>query len=179
MFRTLLVPIDLSPCAHAVAHAAAELAASLRARVVLLYVVDEPVGLGGEVKVVPEPGKDLQPVGAYLRHAALSRLPEYEAHFKERGIRHTHRLASGSVPERILEAAEQEEADLVVMGTHGRTGPARFFLGSVAEAVSRRAMVPVMTIRTQHQPQCEARSCATCAAHGLEGERVVRAELDG
>jgi nucleotide-binding universal stress UspA family protein len=52
-----------------------------------------------------------------------------------------------SAPEVILSYAEEMGADLIVMGTHGRRGPARLLLGSVAEAVTRNALCPVLTVR--------------------------------
>jgi nucleotide-binding universal stress UspA family protein len=48
----------------------------------------------------------------------------------------------------IVGVAEQSKADLIVMGTHGRTGLGRFLMGSVAEQVVRRAPCPVVTVRT-------------------------------
>jgi universal stress protein A len=58
-------------------------------------------------------------------------------HFKE-----------GDAPEHILQQVETLKADLIVMGTHGRRGATRFFLGSVAETVIRRAPCPVLTLRS-------------------------------
>ena len=58
-----------------------------------------------------------------------------------------HRMLEGSAPGVITETAEEIGADLIVMGTHGRTGFTRFVMGSVAEAVLRRAPCPVLTIR--------------------------------
>jgi nucleotide-binding universal stress UspA family protein len=58
-----------------------------------------------------------------------------------------HRLAEGDPAEEILRAAEEEGADLIVMGTHGRGGLSRLLMGSVAEAVMRKALCPVLTVR--------------------------------
>jgi nucleotide-binding universal stress UspA family protein len=57
------------------------------------------------------------------------------------------RVEAGEPSDGILEAARAVRADLIVMGTHGRTGIARLLLGSVAEAVLRRATCPVLTVR--------------------------------
>jgi len=52
----------------------------------------------------------------------------------------------------ILDYAQEHDIDLIVMGTHGRRGPARMFLGSVAEEVIRHANCPVLTLRSRDQP---------------------------
>jgi nucleotide-binding universal stress UspA family protein len=58
-------------------------------------------------------------------------------------------LIEGDPPYEILRAATAYHADLIVMGTHGRGGVTRFIMGSVAEAVSRKANCPVVTVRTK------------------------------
>lgn len=59
---------------------------------------------------------------------------------------------TGDVIGSILQAVEKLQPDLLVMATHGRTGLARFVLGSVAEAVVRKASCPVLTIRSKESP---------------------------
>lgn len=61
-------------------------------------------------------------------------------------------LVDGEASEGILEAAVRSKADLVVVGTHGRSGLARLLLGSVAEKVLRRAEVPVLTVSARTHP---------------------------
>jgi nucleotide-binding universal stress UspA family protein len=56
-------------------------------------------------------------------------------------------LLEGVAHEQIARAAKRQRADLIVMGTHGRTGMARFFLGSVAARVAATAPCPVLTVR--------------------------------
>ena len=58
-----------------------------------------------------------------------------------------HRLEEGDAAKRILEVAQEIQAGLIVMGTHGRTGLGRLLLGSVAEHVLRKATCPVLTVR--------------------------------
>jgi universal stress protein A len=62
-------------------------------------------------------------------------------------IRFEHRLLGGVPGLEITRLAEEEKADLIVIGTHGRTGLSRLLMGSVAEAVVRRATCPVLTLR--------------------------------
>jgi nucleotide-binding universal stress UspA family protein len=56
-------------------------------------------------------------------------------------------LKTGSAPEAILDAAADERADLIVIGTHGRTGLTRLVIGSVAERVVRMAPCPVLVVK--------------------------------
>lgn len=63
----------------------------------------------------------------------------------------TGSICDGNAAHGIVEAAKQWGADLIVLGSHGRTGLARFFLGSVAEAVVRLAPCSVEVIRTRHK----------------------------
>ena len=61
-----------------------------------------------------------------------------------------HRLVNGDPATEIVRLAEEEGVDMIVLGTHGRTGLYRLLMGSVAEAIVRRAMCPVLTFK---QPQ--------------------------
>jgi len=68
-------------------------------------------------------------------------------------VRCEHRLLTGMPADEIVRFAEEENVDLIVMGTHGRTGLRRLLLGSTAEAVLRRAPCPVLTFKqTDHVP---------------------------
>jgi nucleotide-binding universal stress UspA family protein len=66
-------------------------------------------------------------------------------------VEHEHRLLYGDPASEIVRLAGEEQVDLIVMGTHGRTGLMRLLMGSVAEAVVRRAPCPVLTIREPHE----------------------------
>ena len=65
----------------------------------------------------------------------------------ESGVGFTHTLLTGNPAEEILRFAEERDADMIVLGTHGRTGLSRLLMGSVAEAVVRGAKCPVLTIK--------------------------------
>jgi nucleotide-binding universal stress UspA family protein len=62
-------------------------------------------------------------------------------------IRFEHKLLMGTAADEIVRAAEEGGVDLIVIGTHGRTGLKRVLMGSVAEAVMRRATCPVLTLK--------------------------------
>ena len=76
-----------------------------------------------------------------------------------------HRLAEGNPADEILKAAGDLPADLIVMGTHGRRGLSRMVLGSVAEAVMRKAASPVLTVRVA-RPTGAENSPTTAPASG-------------
>src|SRR5262249_53361175 len=75
----------------------------------------------------------------------------YNLRTAEPGVEIEHRLEDGEPVEQIIRAAAQGQCDLIVMGTHGRTGFRRVLLGSVAEQVLRRAACPVLTVNTPAQ----------------------------
>jgi nucleotide-binding universal stress UspA family protein len=62
-----------------------------------------------------------------------------------------HRYLSGGPIREIVDFAERENVDLIVMGSHGRTGISRLLMGSVAEGVARRAPCPVMIVKQPHK----------------------------
>jgi len=142
---TAVVPLDGSPVAEQALECATELALSIGARLVLAAV--EPtagdVGLA-EVGVIP--------YWVMADHeAALVRLNEY---LKQTAVRLTRmglqvetRLSEGSPSEEILHISAVEQADLIIMTTHGRSGMKRLMLGSVAANVLQNAEVPVLLAR--------------------------------
>jgi nucleotide-binding universal stress UspA family protein len=66
------------------------------------------------------------------------------------------RLLCGKPADEIVRCAEEEGVDMIVMGTHGRRGLSRLLMGSVSEAVVRRAPCPVLTIKLPHHEMAEA-----------------------
>lgn len=105
----------------------------------IVHVEEPPVAYaGGEMYYgIPEPAtEDL--------HRMLERVVPTDPN-----VPYEHRLLTGEPASAIVELAEQEQADLIVMGTHGRTGLTRLLMGSVAEAVVRRAPCPVLTFKQQ------------------------------
>jgi quercetin dioxygenase-like cupin family protein len=79
-----------------------------------------------------------------------------------------HRVAEGDAADEILRLAASVQCDLIVMGTHGRTGLGRLLTGSVAEEVLRKAGCPVMVVRVPFHPTHVAEAEAT----GLPGDLV-------
>jgi nucleotide-binding universal stress UspA family protein len=144
-FRRILVPHDFSRHADRALALAVALARGGRAALTVLHVVS-PVGLARGF-----------PPAATLRAPGTAEIARLRARLERRAARAAGRrrvaIACEVVvgdPERDILAAARH-ADLVVMGTQGLTGAERLLIGSVAEAVVRRATVPVLTVRPRHR----------------------------
>ncbi len=137
--RRLLVPTDGSDCADAALETGIDLASATGAALDLLHVLDT-TGLG--INVRSEDYSDR------LDAAAEEVLDEAERRAEASSIEAVARAVEhGPVVESIRSYVEANGVDLVVMGTHGRTGLDRYLLGSVAETVVRTSPVPVVTVR--------------------------------
>ncbi|MGH7414987.1 MAG: universal stress protein [Candidatus Rokuibacteriota bacterium] len=125
---------------HAVAMGKAD-----RAQLIVVHVMAPPsLALSGEGYVSPRLYEDLE---ASARAQAQKRLDAIVAKARRAGARATGLLVEGVPHERIARAARSRKADLLVIGTHGRTGLAKFFLGSVATRLIAGAPCPVLTVR--------------------------------
>lgn len=146
-FETLLVPHDFSDDAEAALDAAVELARRLGARLHLLHVYQQPVDVLSPYGIAIPPN-----VGPELRAAAQTRLEKLAERIPDLQVQ-VH-VAEGPPALAIAETAEALAVDLVVMGTHGRTGLRHLLLGSVAERTMRTAPCPVLTVKA---PEAGAR----------------------
>jgi nucleotide-binding universal stress UspA family protein len=135
--HTVLHATDFSRNASGAFQLACALAHDYGARLVLLHVTAPPVGMYGDAVCDPEPPNYQEPC-----HAALQRLQPGDL-----GIPVDRRVAEGDAPTEILRVAADIKADIIVMGTHGRTGVGRLVRGSVAETVVRSAPCPVLTVK--------------------------------
>lgn len=146
MFTRILVPYDFSaPSAAALAHARI-LAHRVGASVHLLHVVEDHLVTGpfGTEMYVPQTAGTL----AHLTGEARARLEQVLAAEEVRQPRPTGEVIVGVAARTIVEFASDNGYDLIVMGTHGRSGITHFVMGSVAEHVVRTARCPVLTVHT-------------------------------
>jgi nucleotide-binding universal stress UspA family protein len=144
-YQHLLVAIDESPMSYAAAEHALELAKAFRSKVTLLSVIAVDPFKGVDFyKVAPA-------VTDYFLQAeqqALNLLGELKENFAREGIQVTTKIIHGIAPsEGILQAAQGSPTDLIIMGSHGRTGLQKLMLGSVAQNVLAQAPVPVLIVR--------------------------------
>jgi len=138
--RKILVPMEGSPSSLAALSQAVALAVDLGASIIVLHVTTE----GG---LTPAPVERGQADREMEKAIAAAK--------NELGEKLDRRTESGEPLRKILEAAAAEDADLIVMGTHGRVGRLHVLMGSVAEGVVRNSNCPVMTVR---QPNGEEES---------------------
>lgn len=137
--QTILHPTDFSPQSRHAFWLACALARDYGARLIALHVMVVPTITVGEGVVAP-------PSPAELSDAARGQLDRLEV--PHENVRVERRLEEGDAVDGILRVAREVHADLVVMGTHGRTGLGRLLMGSVAEQVMRKAPCPVLTVKT-------------------------------
>jgi universal stress protein A len=140
--KIILAPTDFSETADVAIEYAVELGAQLGATVHLLHVITVP-SYG-----IPELG--VAHANAIVKTAAIEGQRALDAladRCRSKVNLGPVRIEVGDARDTIDRIATELDADLIVMGTHGRRGLSRFFLGSVAEAVVRSAPCPVLTVR--------------------------------
>jgi nucleotide-binding universal stress UspA family protein len=139
----ILVPIDFSEHAEAVIEWAAHLAEEHGSQIILLHVYHLPV--------------EFQQVeGAYLpadfwssvKEDAKRTLAGYAERLRVRGLSVSELAREGYPATVIEEEVERQSADMIVIGTRGRTGLKHMLLGSIAERVVQKAPCPVLTVKT-------------------------------
>jgi nucleotide-binding universal stress UspA family protein len=144
--KRILAPTDFSPGAETAVRWAMVLGKVFGAEVTLLHVMDLRIPLIADL-----PGE-----------MAMAAMPDLLEQVRRESTAETKKLAArfpgaktvlreGIPRTMILQVGEEIRADLIVMGTHGRTGLAHVFFGSVAEHVVRHSNVPVLTVRQQEQ----------------------------
>jgi len=144
MYDRILVPTDGSPGSRGVIEHAAELAEIHEATLHGLYVVNTASYASFSMESTWEG------IGDMLRDEGEEALRAVESVARDRVPVETAVL-EGSPSRKIVRYAEQEECDLIAMGTHGRGGIDRLLLGSVAERVVRSSEVPVLTVRVGNE----------------------------
>ena len=141
-FHRILVPVDGSTTSSKALGAAFELALQDGGRVRIIHAIDELALVSGY--------EDMQQVAAAARHLGNKVLGEALAAAKASGVEADIKLVESPgqrLGQTVAAEAEAWDADLVVVGTHGRRGIGRLLLGSGAESVIRLATLPVLVIR--------------------------------
>lgn len=139
----ILHATDFSECAEQARAEAIRLARAFGGELILLHVsIETPLYAEGLMGMT-----EVQKVYDAQRKWAEETLEARAAETRDGGVTARWRLSIGVPFEEIVRAAEEEGADLIVMGTHGRRGLGRLLLGSVANRVIRMARCPVLTVR--------------------------------
>ena len=140
MLERILVPVDFSDCSLDALEYAAVVAQQAKASLMLLHVL-EPVSYGLDFTLGHSRTRE------QVRETWTKRLEELAASLRVRQVPVESQLRGGLPSDSILDSARTLPCDLIVMGTHGRRGISHAFSGSVAEAVLRKALCPVLTVR--------------------------------
>ncbi|MFM8593438.1 MAG: universal stress protein [Chloroflexota bacterium] len=148
MYSRIVIALDGSSRGEAALREGVELAKALHAPVHLLQVADVTwVRFGA-----PEAAVDYAQLSDELeqeKREASEYLTRHTTRLRGEGLTITSTVGSGFAARGILDATKP--GDLLVMSSHGRSGPVRWLLGSVAEEVTRHATVPVLLVRASEE----------------------------
>jgi nucleotide-binding universal stress UspA family protein len=142
MYKSILMPTDGSPCSFQALEHGLGLAKALSAKVHFLYVLENPAQA---IWIAPESVPYGLELLEDLKKAGEEAIGKALALAREKGVEATGEVKEGVPIPTIVEAARG--FDLLVMGTHGRTGLDKLLLGSVTEGVLHRVSVPVLVVR--------------------------------
>jgi nucleotide-binding universal stress UspA family protein len=145
MYDTILVPLDGSERAERILPYVEELACRREATVIFLQVVEPAIDMVG-VHDVP-PYIDVKKTNRMVT-GAESYLAALTGEMRAKGLAAKAVVECGSVVATILDVAEREKVDLIAMASHGRTGLARVFYGSVAAGIMQQVNKPLLLIRS-------------------------------
>lgn len=139
--RTLLLPTDFSKHADYALRVAGSIAHSSGARLIVLHVL--------RAAELPDWINDRMAGSFPWSSDGVAGLDQRLRMLREAapGLRVEGRVVEGAAADQILRAAQDENCDIIVMGTHGRTGAERSAMGSVSEEIVRRAACPVLTVK--------------------------------
>ncbi|MGD2047854.1 MAG: universal stress protein [Chloroflexota bacterium] len=146
MYKNILVPLDGSKRAEAILPHVEELAQRYEAKVIFFQVVEPPplVVTPGQPDLVHH-RQELERVTKEVRSYLMS----IQGEFREKGIDARMELGQGPVVRAIIDAAERVDADLIALASHGRSGLAQVFYGSVAAGILQRVSRPLLLVRSE------------------------------
>ena len=149
--KTILFPTDFSTASDAALVHAEALARQMNARLLIVHVEEPPLAYGGGELYygLPEPNSE-----RILKMLEDVKPSDPSVHF-------THRLTMGDPASEVVRMATDENAEMIILGTHGRTGMTRLLMGSVAEAIVRRAPCPVLVYRETAEKLARTKAAAT------------------
>jgi len=144
MYATILVPLDGSARAEKILPHVEQMARSFGSNVILLRVVEPIVTVSSADVFVPANDSFSAKLGQ-----AQAYLNDLQKKLQEKRIDAASRVIGSTIVDAICETAEHEKVDLIAMASHGRTGAARVFYGSVAAGVLHRVDRPLLIIRSR------------------------------
>jgi nucleotide-binding universal stress UspA family protein len=145
MFKTILFATDFSESSEHAFKYALSLSRKFESRLAVIHVINEPVDLRGFY--VPHISFDK--LEEEIEQGAWKMMEKFCSSNADETIKWESFVVPGLPYEEIIKKAQEIGADLIVVGTHGRTGLDHVLFGSTAEKVVRKSPVPVMTIRIE------------------------------
>ena len=150
--QSILVPVDYSECSAAAVTLAVEVASKFGAELDVVHVWDRPAYVSEDIQVGH--GDGAQSLIELIRANAESEMARFMAKLSvPPTLKLATRLVSGNPAATILKALQDGNHQLLVVGTHGRTGLRHMLLGSVAEKLVRLSPVPVLTVPPDREAQ--------------------------
>ncbi len=140
--KTIVVPVDFSDVAPLIAKWAKETAKKFNAQIILVHVIEDISALEG----FSPSTKTLQELEKTLMEGAQEYMQNFLSKYFSDFNQVKPIITKGKIVEKIIEIAEKNSADLIVIGTHGRKGLDKIIFGSVAEGVVKYSPIPVLTI---------------------------------
>jgi nucleotide-binding universal stress UspA family protein len=148
MITKILVPSDGSKTAQKAAEYAIDLAKQLKASVIALSVIDQRSFIAQTVPASETARHTIEPIEDYLREAAEGYAGEIKNLCDKSGVASEISIKMGHPVEEILKEAKRSKANLIIMGSHGRSALSATFLGSVSYGVIHKATrIPVLIVR--------------------------------
>jgi nucleotide-binding universal stress UspA family protein len=145
MYNTILVPLDGSERAESILPHVQDIAQRYKSRVIFLTVLEVPQS------VVAPDGIYVPSEEVIERHRAEAEeyLKKHQAAFEKLGVKAEVRIAQSRIVDAICQISQDENVDLVAIASHGRTGLAQVFFGSVAVSVLHRITRPLLLVRAE------------------------------
>jgi nucleotide-binding universal stress UspA family protein len=148
MISNILVPTDGSETAQKAARYAIDLATQLKCSIIVLSIVDNRSLIAQTIPAEENARHIIEPIEDYLREAAEEYAGEIKDICDKKGVQSKILVTSGHPAEEITKQAESSNADLIVMGSHGRSALAAALLGSVTYGIiHKETKIPVLLIR--------------------------------
>jgi len=148
MISKILVPTDGSKTAQKAARYGVDLAKQLNSSVIILSVIDQRSYIGQTVPAAQTAMHVIEPIEDYLQEAAEGYAGEIKKLCDKNGVQSKTVITKGHPVEGIVKEAKKSKADLIVMGSHGRSALAAAVLGSVAYGVIHKdTKIPVLLVK--------------------------------
>jgi nucleotide-binding universal stress UspA family protein len=151
--KKVLIALDYEPSAEIIAETGYKIATALNAEIILLHVIAEPAYYSSmEYSPIMGFSGFMDSFDAGLTHTIKDNIKNMALEFLEKSKKHLDNnsiktlIAEGNFAESIVEAAENEQADIIVMGSHNRRGLDKLLMENVAEKVLHLSKVPVLVI---------------------------------